>query len=192
MLTNTRRAAFAVCGSFCTLETALAAAARLQAGGWELLPILSNTVSALDTRFGRAADWRARLEALTGSPVRDTLQAVEPLGPQDLADALVVAPCTGSTLARLAAGLSDTPVTLAAKSLLRVGRPVLLAVSTNDGLSGSAANLGALLARRHFYFVPFGQDSPTGKPASLVAHFSLLPEAAEAALRGEQLQPLLV
>ena len=191
MLTNTRRAAFAVCGSFCTLETALAAAARLQAGGWELLPILSNTVSALDTRFGRAADWRARLEALTGRPVRDTLQAVEPLGPQDLADALVVAPCTGSTLARLAAGLSDTPVTLAAKSLLRVGRPVLLAVSTNDGLGASGENMARLAQRKHYYFVPYGQDDPVGKPASLKADFTLLPAALDAAMAGRQLQPML-
>ena len=191
MLTNTRRAAFAVCGSFCTLETALAAAARLQAGGWELLPILSNTVSALDTRFGRAADWRTRLEALTGSPVRDTLQAVEPLGPQDLADALVVAPCTGSTLARLAAGLSDTPVTLAAKSLLRVGRPVLLAVSTNDGLGASGENMARLAQRKHYYFVPYGQDDPAGKPASLKADFTLLPAALDAAMAGRQLQPML-
>ena len=191
MLTNTRRAAFAVCGSFCTLETALAAAARLQAGGWELLPILSNTVSALDTRFGRAADWRARLEALTGRPVRDTLQAVEPLGPQDLADALVVAPCTGSTLARLAAGLSDTPVTLAAKSLLRVGRPVLLAVSTNDGLGASGENIARLAQRKHYYFVPYGQDDPVEKPQSLKADLSLLPAALEAALQGRQLQPML-
>ena len=191
MLTNTRRAAFAVCGSFCTLETALAAAARLQAGGWELLPILSNTVSALDTRFGRAADWRARLEALTGSPVRDTLQAVEPLGPQDLADALVVAPCTGSTLARLAAGLSDTPVTLAAKSLLRVGRPVVIAVSTNDGLGASGENIARLYQRKHYYFVPYGQDDPQAKPQSLKARFALLPAALDAALEGRQLQPVL-
>lgn len=192
MLTNTRRAAFAVCGSFCTLETALAAAARLQAGGWELLPILSNTVSALDTRFGRAADWRARLEALTGQPVRDTLQAVEPLGPQDLADALVVAPCTGSTLARLAAGLSDTPVTLAAKSLLRVGCPVVLAVSTNDGLGASGENIARLFQRKHYYFVPYGQDDPAAKPQSLKADFARLPAALEAALHGEQLQPVLL
>ena len=191
MLTNTRRAAFAVCGSFCTLETALAAAARLQDGGWELLPILSNTVSALDTRFGRAADWRARLEALTGRPVRDTLQAVEPLGPQDLADALVVAPCTGSTLAMLAAGLSDTPVTLAAKSLLRVGRPVLLAVSTNDGLGASGENIARLAQRKHYYFVPYVQDDPAGKPASLKADFTLLPAALDAAMAGRQLQPML-
>ena len=191
MLTNTRRAAFAVCGSFCTLETALAAAARLQAEGWELLPVLSNTVAAMDTRFGRAAEWRARLAALTGNPVRATLQAVEPLGPQNLADALVVAPCTGTTLARLAAGLSDTPVTLAAKSLLRVGRPVLLAVSTNDGLGASGENIARLCQRKHYYFVPYGQDDPAAKPASLKADFALLPAALDAAMAGRQLQPML-
>ena len=191
MLTNTRRAAFAVCGSFCTLETALAAAARLQAEGWELLPVMSNTVATMDTRFGLAAEWRARLEALTGSPVRDTLQSVEPLGPQALADALVVAPCTGSTLARLAAGLSDTPVTLAAKSLLRVGRPVVLAVSTNDGLGASGENIARLAQRKHYYFVPYGQDDPAAKPASLKADFNLLPAALDAAMAGRQLQPML-
>ena len=191
MLTNTRRAAFAVCGSFCTLETALAAAARLQAEGWELLPVMSNTVATMDTRFGRAAEWRARLEALTGSPVRDTLQSVEPLGPQALADALVVAPCTGSTLARLAAGLSDTPVTLAAKSLLRVGRPVVLAVSTNDGLGASGENIARLAQRKHYYFVPYGQDDPAAKPTSLKADFALLPAALDAAMAGRQLQPML-
>ena len=140
-----RRCAFAVCGSFCTLETALEQAQELTARGWELLPVMSNTAARCDTRFGRAGSWRQRLEALTGHPVLDSLQAVEPLGPQNMAEALVIAPCTGSTLARLAAGLSDTPVTLAAKSLLRVGRPVVIAVSTNDGLGARFALLPAAL-----------------------------------------------
>lgn len=126
--------AFAVCGSFCTLGAAVAQAEQLVRQGWELLPVMSYAASGLNTRFGRADEWKARLETLTGHRVLDTLQDVEPLGPRQLARALVVAPCTGTTLARLAAGLSDTPVTLAAKSLLRVGCPVLLAVSTNDGL----------------------------------------------------------
>ena len=190
-LNHRRRAAFAVCGSFCTLEAALGAAARLRAAGWELLPIMSFTAAGLDTRFGRADDWRARLEALAHRPVLDTLQGVEPLGPQDLADVLVVAPCTGSTLARLAAGLSDTPVTLAAKSLLRVGRPVLLAVSTNDGLGASGENLARLAQRKHYFFVPYGQDDPAGKPASLKADLALLPAALDAAMEGRQLQPVL-
>ena len=116
---------------------------------------------------------------------------MEPIGPKGLLDALLIAPCTGTTLARLAHGLADTPVAMAAKSQLRNGRPVILAVSTNDGLGAAAANLGALLPRRHFYFVPFGQDDPAGKPASLVADFTRIPETVAAALDGRQLQPLL-
>ena len=186
-----RRAAFAVCGSFCTLETALRQAERLTAAGWELLPVMSFAVSRLDTRFGRAEDWKARLEELTGNPVRETLQAVEPLGPQKQAEALVIAPCTGTTLARLAAGLSDTPVTMAAKSLLRVGCPVVVAVSTNDGLGASGENIARLYQRKHFFFVPYGQDDPAAKPQSLKADFSLLPETLDAAMQGRQLQPVL-
>ncbi len=121
----------------------------------------------------------------------DTLQDVEPLGPRQLARALVVAPCTGTTLARLAAGLSDTPVTLAAKSLLRVGCPVLLAVSTNDGLGASGENIARLMQRKHYYFVPYGQDDAAQKPQSLKADLTLLPAALEAALHGQQLQPVL-
>ena len=186
-----RRAAFAVCGSFCTLETALRQAERLTAAGWELLPVMSFAVSRLDTRFGRAADWKRQLEELTGNPVREDLQAVEPLGPQREADALVIAPCTGTTLARLAAGLSDTPVTMAAKSLLRVGCPVVVAVSTNDGLGASGENIARLYQRKHFYFVPYGQDDPERKPQSLKAAFPLLPETLDAAMQGRQLQPVL-
>ena len=134
---------------------------------------------------------KARLETLTGHRVLDTLQDVEPLGPRQLARALVVAPCTGTTLARLAAGLSDTPVTLAAKSLLRVGCPVLLAVSTNDGLGASGENIARLMQRKHYYFVPYGQDDAAQTPQSLKADLTLLPAALEAALHGQQLQPVL-
>ena len=191
MNTPRGRIAFAVCGSFCTLATATAQAGQLVGQGWELLPVMSFAAARLDTRFGTAAEWKARLEELTGNPVLDTLQAVEPLGPKRLAEALVIAPCTGTTLARLAAGLSDTPVTLAAKSLLRVGCPVLIAVSTNDGLGASGENIARLRQRKHYYFVPYGQDDPAAKPQSLKADFALLPAALEAALAGRQLQPLL-
>ena len=184
--------AFALCGSFCTFEAAVPQAARLAALGWQVLPVMSFAAAATDTRFGPAAGWKARLEAAAGRPVLDTLTAVEPLGPQGLAQALVIAPCTGATLARLAAGLSDTPVALAAKSLLRGGRPIVLAPSTNDGLAGSAPNLAALLQRKHFYFVPFGQDDCYKKPASLKSDFTLLPDTLESAMRGVQLQPLLL
>lgn len=183
--------AFAVCGSFCTLGAAVAQAEQLVRQGWELLPVMSYAASGLNTRFGRADEWKARLETLTGHRVLDTLQDVEPLGPRQLARALVVAPCTGTTLARLAAGLSDTPVTLAAKSLLRVGCPVLLAVSTNDGLGASGENIARLMQRKHYYFVPYGQDDAAQKPQSLKADLTLLPVALEAALHGQQLQPVL-
>ena len=183
--------AFAVCGSCCTLGAAVAQAEQLVRQGWELLPVMSYAASGLNTRFGRADEWKARLETLTGHRVLDTLQDVEPLGPRQLARALVVAPCTGTTLARLAAGLSDTPVTLAAKSLLRVGCPVLLAVSTNDGLGASGENIARLMQRKHYYFVPYGQDDAAQKPQSLKADLTLLPAALEAALHGQQLQPVL-
>ena len=183
--------AFAVCGSFCTLETALDAAAQLVAQGWELLPVMSFAAQQ-DTRFGTGMFWNDRLERLTGHKVLGTLQAVEPLGPKQLARALVIAPCTGATLARLAAGLSDTPVTLAAKSLLRVGCPVVAGISTHDGLGASGENIARLFQRKNFYFVPYGQDDPAAKPNSLKADFTRLPDALEAALQGRQLQPVLL
>lgn len=184
--------AFALCGSFCTFETAVPQAARLAALGWQVLPVMSFAAAATDTRFGPAAGWKARLEAAAGRPVLDTLTAVEPLGPQGLAQALVIAPCTGATLARLAAGLSDTPVALAAKSLLRAGRPVVVAVSTNDGLGASGENIARLMQRKHFYFVPFAQDDPVHKPQSLKADLALVPETLAAALEGRQIQPVLL
>ena len=183
--------AFAMCGSFCTFEAAVPQAARLVSAGWKVLPVMSFAAAGLDTRFGRAADWKEKLEEITGQPVRASLTAVEPLGPKGLAQALVIAPCTGTTLARLSAGLSDTPVTLAAKSLLRVGCPVVIAVSTNDGLGASAENIAKLLSRKHYYFVPFLQDDWVNKPQSLKADLALLPETLEAAFAGRQLQPLL-
>ena len=184
--------AFALCGSFCTFEAAVPQAARLAALGWQVLPVMSFAAAATDTRFGPAAGWKARLEAAAGRPGLDTLTAVEPLGPQGLAQALVIAPCTGATLARLAAGLSDTPVALAAKSLLRAGRPVVVAVSTNDGLGASGENIARLMQRKHFYFVPFAQDDPVHKPQSLKADLALVPETLAAALEGRQIQPVLL
>ena len=184
--------AFALCGSFCTFEAAVPQAARLAALGWQVLPVMSFAAAATDTRFGPAAGWKARLEAAAGRPVLDTLTAVEPLGPQGLAGALGIAPGTGATLARLAAGLSDTPVALAAKSLLRAGRPVVVAVSTNDGLGASGENIARLMQRKHFYFVPFAQDDPVHKPQSLKADLALVPETLAAALEGRQIQPVLL
>ena len=184
--------AFALCGSFCTFGAAVPQAAKLAALGWQVIPVMSFTASGTDTRFGSAAGWKAKLEAAAGRPVLDTLTGVEPLGPKHMADALVIAPCTGATLARLAAGLSDTPVTLAAKSLLRVGCPVVVAVSTNDGLGASGENIARLMQRKGFYFVPYGQDDQAAKPQSLKADLTLLPETLQGAMEGRQIQPVLL
>jgi dipicolinate synthase subunit B len=185
-----KRLGLALCGSYCTYETLFAAAAPL-AERWELVPILSETAAETDSRFGTAAEHIRRLMALTGRKVITTIPEAEPLGPAEPLDALLIAPCTGSTLARLAHGLSDSCVAMAAKAHLRNGRPVVIALSTNDGLSGSAENIARLLNRKHFYFVPFGQDDPERKPCSLQADFTRLGGTLEAALEGRQLQPLL-
>ena len=183
---------FALCGSFCTMGEAVSALERAAARYDTVLPILSEAAAGTDTRFGRAEDWRARVEAACGRPAVTTVAEAEPIGPRKLLDVLVICPCTGNTLAKLANGVTDGPVTMAAKAHLRNGRPVVLAIATNDGLSAAAPNLGALLGRRNVYFVPFGQDDCRGKPTSLIADFGRVEETVEAALRGEQLQPLLL
>ena len=187
-----RTVVFALCGSFCSIDAVLPQIQRLTARGWQVMPVLSVSAATQDTRFGTAAELRARLETLTGRVPLDTLQQVEPLGPRKLADAMVIAPATGTTISLLAAGISSTPVTMAAKSLLRVSRPIVVAPSTNDGLAGSAPALAALLQRKNYYFVPFGQDDSFKKPASLKSDFSLIPDTLECALRGVQLQPVLL
>ena len=193
MTTQSKRTvAFALCGSFCSFAAVLPQLRVLTARGWDVLPVLSASAAGLDTRFGTASALQQTLYEVTGHRPLTTLQAVEPLGPQRLAEALIIAPATGTTMALLAAGISSTPVTLAAKSLLRGGRPVIIAPSTNDGLSGSAPALGQLLQRRSYYFVPFGQDDSYKKPCSLKSDFTLLPDTLEAALRGVQIQPLLL
>ena len=182
----------AMTGSFCTFSKAFAAFEALRAAGAELYPIMSNNAYALDTRFGGAADMRGRLEAICGRKIWHELSEVEPIGPKKLLDLVLVAPCTGNSLAKLALGICDTPAVMAVKSHLRNGRAVLLAVSTNDGLGRSAANIGALLGMKHIFFVPLRQDDYTGKPNSLVADMERIPEAASAALKGRQLQPVLL
>ncbi|MBQ3210668.1 MAG: dipicolinate synthase subunit B [Oscillospiraceae bacterium] len=180
----------ALCGSYCTYEKLFEAAEKLRES-YELVPIMSETAAATDSRFGTAAEHMDRLEALCGRAVIKSIREAEPLGPKLKLDALIIAPCTGNTLAKLAHGITDSAVTMAAKAHLRNGRPLVIAFSTNDGLSGSAENIGRLLNRKNVYFVPFGQDDAVNKPRSLQADFSLLAETAEAALRGEQLQPIL-
>ena len=186
------RIGFALCGSFCTFEPVLAAMARLAREYETVQPILSGAAGSVDSRFGAAAEFRARVEAICKRLVWDSLAQVEPIGPKKLLDLLLVAPCTGNTLAKLAAGIADGPVTLACKAQLRNARPVVLAVSTNDGLAANARSIGALLPHAQLYFVPFGQDDPEKKPSSLVADMSRIPETVAAALEGRQLQPLLL
>jgi len=185
-----KRLGLALCGSYCSYEKLFAALPPLLEH-YELVPIMSDTAAETDTRFGTAVEHLRRLAELTGRRVVTTIAEAEPLGPKEPMDALLIAPCTGNTLAKLAHGITDSAVTMAAKAHLRNGRPVVLALSTNDGLSGSAENIARLLNRKHIYFAPFGQDAPESKPYSLQADFSLLDEAVAAALRGEQLQPIL-
>ena len=182
---------FAICGSFCNHSRVMQIYEQL-AGKYELLPVVSENAARYDTRFGTAEQLLERVEALAGRRAVYTLVEAEPLGPSNAMDLLVIAPCTGNTLAKLAQGITDGPVTMAAKSHLRNGKPVVLAVATNDGLSASAPHIAALLNRKNYYFVPFGQDDPERKPASLVADFGLLEDTVKAALEGRQLQPLLV
>ena len=165
---------FALCGSFCTYDRVFPVMERL-GKSYELIPIFSQSAYSTDSRFGAAEAHIARAEAICGRPVLHTLAEVEPIGPKKMLDALVIAPCTGNTLAKLAHSIADGPVTMAAKSHLRNGRPVILAVSTNDALAGAAENIGKLLARKHYYFVPFGQDDAFVKPTSIVADFSKIP-----------------
>mgnify|MGYP002509682883 CR=1 FL=1 len=183
---------FAVSGSFCTHEQVLKALERLTAVYETVVPIVSEASAFTDTRFGNSEDLLERLEDLTGQDVLCDIPSVEPIGPKKLLDVLVIAPATGNTIAKLANGIADTTVTMAAKSHLRNGRPVVVAVSSNDGLAAGARNIGELLVRKHYYFVPFGQDNALAKPCSLVADFGKIPETVDAALRGEQLQPVLL
>ena len=183
---------FAVCGSFCTHAKAMEALEQVKARFQRVVPIVSETVADTDTRFGTAHDLMREMERICDRRVISDIKAAEPIGPQKLLDLLIIAPCTGNTLGKLAAGITDTSVTMAAKAHLRNGRPLLLALSTNDGLAASAASIGALLPRKYIYFVPFGQDDFEKKPTSLVADFSQVADAAAAALEGEQLQPLLL
>jgi len=182
---------FALCGSFCTYHQVFPVI-ELLSRDYEIIPILSGNAGSIDSRFGTALEHIATLTEICGTCPIMSIAEAEPIGPKKLLDALVIAPCTGNTLAKLAHSIADTPVTMAAKSHLRNGRPVIVAVSTNDGLAGAAENIGKLMGRKHYYFVPFGQDDAIGKPTSLVADFSRIPQALEAALENKQLQPILL
>lgn len=182
---------FALCGSFCTYAQVFPMM-ELLSRDYNVTPIFSFSGGSIDSRFGTAEEHIQIAAEICGRPPLLTIEDVEPIGPKKLFDALIIAPCTGNTLAKLAHSIADTPVTMAAKSHLRNGRPVVVAVSTNDGLAGAAENIGRLLARKHYYFVPFGQDDANKKPTSLVADFTLIPQTLEAALEGRQVQPVLL
>ncbi|MBR5362421.1 MAG: dipicolinate synthase subunit B [Oscillospiraceae bacterium] len=186
------RLGFAVCGSFCNAANAIRTAEACAAAGAELLPVVSEHFAAVKTRFGAPESFLEPLAALGGGRLIQSICEAEPIGPKNMTDAMLVCPCTGNLLAKLAAGITDNTVTMAVKSHLRGGKPVILCIATNDGLAASAKNLGELLNRRHYYFVPFGQDDPQKKPTSLVADFAQVPETIAAALEGRQLQPILL
>ena len=182
---------FAMCGSFCTFSQVFPVMERL-AAEHQVIPIFSPVVCSVDSRFGTAQAHIQRATDICGTPPLHTIPQVEPLGPKKLLDALIIAPCTGNTLSKLAHSVADTAVTMAAKSHLRNGRPVVVAISTNDALAGAAENIGRLLVRKHYYFVPVGQDDALNKPTSLVADFEKIPATLELALKGIQIQPLLL
>ena len=183
---------FAICGSFCTHHRALACLERLVHQYTRVIPIVSEISATTDTRFGTAKDLLATVERLCGRPAIRSVFEAEPIGPKGLLDLLIIAPCTGNTLSKMAAGITDSCVTMAAKAHLRNARPIVVCLASNDGLSGSAPALGQLLMRKNIYFVPFGQDDPINKPTSLIADFDRVDEAAQLALQGRQLQPLLL
>ena len=185
------RLGFAVCGSFCSFKRVLEELEKL-AKEYDITPIMSSGAAFTDTRFGKAEDLRRRITEICGKEPITTIAGAEPIGPQALLDVLVIEPCTGNTLGKLANGITDTAVTMAAKAHLRNGRPVVLAVSTNDALGASARNIGTLMNAKNIYFVPMRQDAPQGKPASVVANFAKTGAAIKAALEGKQVQPVLV
>ena len=172
---------FALCGSYCTFASVFPIMEELSKSH-TILPIFSQNAATTDTRFGTAKEHLARAEAICGRKPILTIPQAEPIGPKKMLDALIIAPCTGNTLSKLAHSVADTPVTMAAKSHLRNGKPVIVAISTNDALAGAAENIGKLLARKNYYFVPFGQDDPLQKPTSIVANFCQIPETLDAAM----------
>ena len=183
---------YAVCGSFCTHKKSLEVLSKLVECGEDVVPVLSERVQTTDTRFGRAADFTAKVEAICGRRAIRTVTEAETLGPATPLEALIICPCTGNTLAKLACGVSDGAVTLAAKAHMRQSRPLLIALASNDAMSANLANLAALLMRKNVYFVPMRQDAPKEKPHSLVADFSLVAPALRAMREGKQLRPLFL
>ena len=183
---------YAFCGSFCTFKNSFAALSELKNKYTDILPIMSYNAYNTDTRFGACKEWQNRIESLCERKIIHSIEDAEPLGPQISLEALIIAPCTGNTLAKLANGITDTPVCMAAKAHLRSDRPLVIALASNDAMSANLGNLAALLSRKNVYFVPMKQDEPIKKPHSLVADFSLLPKTLEGALSGKQIRKLFI
>ncbi|MDE7390342.1 MAG: dipicolinate synthase subunit B [Lachnospiraceae bacterium] len=183
---------FAMCGSYCTFSKAIEQMKKLVDLGYNVLPIMSGNAYSTDTRFGESKEFVRLIESITDNKVIHTIKDAEPIGPKKMCDLILIAPCTGNTLAKLAGGITDTSVTMAAKSHLRILRPVLIALATNDALGASAQNIGTMLNRRNIYFVPLGQDDSAAKPSSMVADFTQIPAAVEMALEHKQIQPVFL
>ena len=187
-----KRIGFGLTGSHCTYDAVFPEIEKLVNEGAEVIPIVTGTVKNTETRFGKGEDWVERIEKLTGYPVVDTIVKAEPLGPKMPLACMVIAPMTGNSMSKMANALTDSPVLMAAKATMRNHRPVVLAISTNDALGLNGVNLMRLMAAKDLYFVPYGQDDPVNKPNSMVARMSMLKDTIEAALKGEQIQPVIV
>lgn len=187
-----KKVGFILTGSFCTFSQTIPEMKHILEEGAEVIPIMSANAEKMDTKFGKAQDFIEQIEKMTGKKIISTIQGAEPIGPKQLTDIMLIAPCTGNTIGKLANGITDTPATMATKSHLRNSNPVVIAVSTNDGLSGSAENIGKLLNRTNYYFVPFRQDNPITKPRSLVFDPKYIVPTLESALDREQIQPILL
>ena len=183
---------FAMCGSFCTFSKAINQMRNLIDSGFDVVPIMSENAANTDTRFGKASDFKNEIEQICGKKIICSIVEAEPIGPKKMTDIMLLAPCTGNTLGKLCNAVTDTPVTMAAKSQLRIQRPVVIALSTNDALGASAENFGKAMNTKHLFFVPIKQDDPIKKPNSLVADFDLIIPTIEAALENKQLQPVFV
>ena len=189
---NNIKIGYAMCGSFCTFRRSIDEMKQLRGYGADIYPIMSQNAYTLDTRFGTASDFIEEIEEICGKSVIHTIPQAEPIGPQKLLDVLVISPCTGNTLAKLACGVTDTSVTLAAKAHLRNARPLVIGVSTNDALAAAAKNIGALMNNKNIFFIPMSQDDPRKKPNSVVVHFDKTPDAIKSALDGRQIQPVYI
>ena len=187
---NSLTVGFALTGSYCTFDKILPEIQKVADMGFNIIPIMSENVYSTDTRFGKASYFRERLTEICGNDIIKTIKEAEPIGPGKLLDALIIAPCTGNSLAKLSTGIADTSVTMAAKAILRNEKPVIVAVSTNDGLGNACKNIGTLLNLKNYYFVPFNQDSPMAKPRSVVADMTLICTTLSDALEGKQIQPV--